>query len=265
MGKLHAALKKADQKRPRAPAPPAASAHAPASTSISVDGETAMSSTGPVYIPASLRGDVDPRLVVLSEPVSPIAEAYRAARESLRAVAKERSWKAFAVTSAASGEGRTISVANLACALSEDPDLKVVVVDADLRSPALHTLLGVDNQRGLSDYLSGGTLLEMALQRSRLTNLWVLPAGHAPANPAELITGNRAEDLGARLRRDYDLILFDTPSLAAATDAVSLGGRMDGTLLVVRMGRTPRDEVKAAADLLAKSGIEVAGTLLTAA
>ncbi|MCG3133162.1 MAG: putative tyrosine-protein kinase YveL [Planctomycetes bacterium] len=167
------------------------------------------------------------------------------------------------VTSSVPGEGKSVTAANLACVLAEDPDKKVILIDADMRKPTAHRLFGVDNHRGLSDYLSGGSMLEMALQRSRLPNLWVLPAGHSPANPTELLSGKRMEDLVARLRRDYNWVVVDTPPVIATTDAAVLSPRVDGTVLVVRMERTQRDVSKHAVELLRKSRANVVGTVLT--
>jgi capsular exopolysaccharide synthesis family protein len=147
--------------------------------------------------------------------------------------------------------------------LAEESGRRVVVVDAHLREPSLHALLGVDNQRGLADYLGGGTMLEMVLQRSRLVNLWILPAGRVPTNPAELLGGKRMDDLLARLRRDYDYIVIDTPSVVSTADASVLASRGDGVVLVVRMQRTPREVARHAVELLRKVQANLVGTVLT--
>lgn len=291
MGKLHDALRKAEADRSRstsavavapAPAPPARPEPPKATPRESTAGSGAASSGTatppvavaapepvaapapvPIYIPAAMRSDVDPHLVPVADPHSPLSEQYRALRTNLLALAGPAKWKVFVVTSSVPGEGKSVSSANLACTLAEQPDRKVVLVDADMRKATQHKLFAVDNQRGLSDYLAGGSMLEMSLQRSRLANLWVLPAGRAPANPAELLSGKRMEDLLARLRRDYDFVVIDTPPVVSTTDAAVLSPRADGTLLVIRMGVTQRDVVKHAAELLKKSRANVVGTVLT--
>lgn len=267
MGKLHDALKKADGDRPRGPsaAPAQAPDAAQRNAAAPAAGAPGTAAPGaPIYVPSAMRGDVDPHLVPVADPRGAVAEQYRELRKNLLEASAAHGWKVFLVTSAAPGEGRSVTAANLACTLAEQTDKKVVLLDADLRSPAQHTLLSVDNQRGLSDYLAGGSMLEMALQRSRLSNLWVLPAGRTPANPAELLTGKRMDDLIARLRRDYDHVVVDTPPVVTATDAAILAPRADGTLFVVRMERTQRDVVKHAMDLLKKARANVLGTVLTA-
>lgn len=293
MGKLHEALKKAEQDRSKS-AKPTASAHssgvtssatrtpAPKSQAPAADAAAAAPSgaessppagelqhvsqshvQAPIYVPASVRGDVDPHLVPVADPKSPLSEQYRSLRTNILALAQSQQWKAFVVTSSVPGEGKSVTSANLACVLAEQSDRKIVLVDADMRKPTQHKLFAVDNTRGLSDYLSGGSMLEMALQRSRLSNLWVLPAGRTPANPAELLTGKRMDDLLARLRRDYDFVVIDTPPVVATTDAAVLSPRVDGTILVIRMESTQREVTKHAAELLRKARANLCGTVLT--
>lgn len=286
MGKLHDALRKAENERQRTaaktpvrvarPAPVSAVADAGsedgpapdqqgvvAAVQAPVAAGTAQKIVAANFAGALYRGEADAHLIPLCEPHSPIAEQYRSFRTNLLATAQVHGLKVFVLTSSVPGEGKSVSSANLACVLAEDPEKKVVLIDGDLRKPTIHRLLGVDNHRGLSDYLAGGSMLEMALQRSRLPNLWVLPAGHAPANPTELLAGKRMEDLIARLRRDYDWVVIDTPPVVAATDASVLSPRADGTVLVVRMGSTQQDVVRHAVELLRKGRGNVVGTLLT--
>jgi len=240
MGKLHDALKKAE---PGAARSAAAARAAPARTQSQLGGAPAAAATAdvPVYVPSALRGDVEPHLVAVSEPRSHVAAQFRAVRDRVLDLAGENGWKAFVVTGGTFGDGVSVTTANLACSLAERTDLKVVVLDADLHAPRQHRLFSVDNQRGVSDYLAGGTMLEMALQRSQLPNLWILPAGRTPAQPAELLASRRMDDLVARLRRDFDIVLIDAPAADSAADAALIAPRADATLLVVRMEHTRRD------------------------
>jgi capsular exopolysaccharide synthesis family protein len=267
MGKLHEALRKAGDKPGAAAAAPTASAPtaapADAAGGAIAGAAAAQKAVAASYAGALYRGESDPHLVPLAQPHSPLSEQYRTLRTNLLAQASVHNMKVFVVTSSLPGEGKSISSSNLACVLAEDPEKKVVLIDADMRKPTLHRLFGIDNHRGLSDYLAGGSMLEMALQRSRLPNLWVLPAGHVPQNPTELLAGKRMEDLLTRLRRDYDWIVVDTPPVVSTTDAAILSPRADGTLLVVRMERTQRDVVKHAVELLRKGRGNVVGTILT--
>lgn len=230
---------------------------APATGAISATG-TALSMN------ESMRqGEVDPHLIVLTDPRSHLSEQYRTLRTNILAASPDAPIKAMVVTSAVPGEGKTVTSVNLACAMAEESDRKVCIVDADLRKPRLHKVMSLDNQRGLSDYLSGGTMLEMVIQRCRLPNLWSITAGSVPPNPAELLGGKRMEDLLTRLRRDYDFVIFDTPPVVSTTDPGVLSPRVDGTVLVVRMEETPRDVSKHAVELLGKARANLVGLILT--
>src|SRR5882724_746039 len=203
MGKIQEALRKAEETR--------AQHLETGKAAEAVSGGLGAGTATSFALSAALRaGEVDPHLVALTEPRSPHADQYRALRDGLLAAQSAQPVKVFVITSAVAHEGRTVTALNLACTLAEDTTKRVVVVDADLRKPALHKLLGIDNQRGLADYLAGGTMLEMVIQRSRLQNLWAMPSGRVPPNPAELLGGKRMDDVLARLRRDYDYVVIDT-------------------------------------------------------
>jgi len=256
MGKIQEALRKAEESR-------AQHAETGKAADAVSGGHGAGTATSFALSAAVRSGEVDPHLVALTEPRSVHADQYRALRDGLLANSAAKAPKVFVVASAAPREGRTVTALNLACTLAEDTTKRVVVVDADLRKPALHKLLGIDNQRGLADYLAGGTMLEMVIQRSRLANLWAMPSGRVPPNPAELLGGKRMDDVLARLRRDYDYVVIDTPPVTSSGDAAAVAPRGDATLLVVRMDRTPREAARHAIELLKKAKVAVAGTVLT--
>ncbi len=254
MGKIHEALRKATG--------PARGRGVPDRSDRGA-GDAEMARVAARFGSTSGSRDLNPNLVTLAGPHSPIAEQYRTLKTNVLAASNDSPVKIVVVTSGVPGEGKGVTSVNLACVLAEDADKQVVIVDADLRKPDVQNLLGLDNQRGLSDYLAGGTMLEMVLQRSRLPNLWALPSGQVPPNPAELLAGKRMDDLLARLRRDYDYVVIDTPPVISTSDAGVLAPRVDGTLLVVRMGETPRQVARQAAELLAKARANVLGTVLT--
>jgi capsular exopolysaccharide synthesis family protein len=209
------------------------------------------------------RADIDSRVVMMAAPESARADQFRGLREQLIAGTLAQGSKVLAVTSAVSNEGKSVTAANLACALAEDTDKQIVLVDTDFVSPTQHSLMIVDNDRGLSDYLQGGTMLELVLQRSRLPNLWVLPSGSTPTDPGELLGGARMDDLMGRLRRDYDLVVLDCPSILGRSETAVITPRADGTLVVVRMESTPRDRSLTAMAHLKQSQTNIIGTVLT--
>ena len=258
MGRIQEALKKAEESRARNATGAAGSGRDGAAAALGTGSATSFA------LSAALRdSEVDPHVIALLDPQSPIAEEYRTLRANLQSLSSQEPLKVFVVTSAVPNEGKSLTCMNLACILAEDTAKRVVVVDADLRRPTVHKLLGIDNQRGIADYLGGGTMLEMVIQRSRVANLWALPSGRVPPNPAELLGSKRMDDLMARLRRDYDYVVIDAPPVVSTTDAGCVAPRADGTILVVRMERTPKEVSRHAVELLKQVKATVVGTVLT--
>jgi len=252
MGKMHDALMKAQHARPHD------AADVPAQDgAATADRPTAAAMAG------AFRSDLDPHLVNLTDPDGFHSNQYRILARNLRSVGETRAAAVVVMTSAVPGEGKSLSAVNLACALAENPQSKVALVDADLMDPSIHHLLGLDNHRGVSDYLAGGTMLELVVQRCRLPNLWVLPAGHVPPDSTELLGGKRMDDLLVRLRRDYDHVIFDAPAVSTSPDAGVLGARCDGAVMVVRMYSTTQDAAKSAIARLQETDTVVLGLVLT--
>jgi len=264
MGKMHDALKKAGHDRRSQKAAVSTAAERVAKDATPRRPNPATESAAPAQLRNAFQGgDIDPHLVALLDPHSPHAEQYRTLRTNVLASRPDDPVKSVVVTSAVPGEGKSVSSSNFALSMAEDTDRKVVLIDADMRKPTIHKLFGIDNTHGLSDYLSGGVMLEMVLQRCRLPNLWIMPAGRIPPNPAELLGGKRMEDLIDRLRRDYDFTVIDTPPVVSTTDPGVVSPRVDGTLLVVRMESTPREVAKHAVELLKKARAKLLGLVLT--
>ena len=207
---------------------------------------------------------IDPHVVVYHEPKSILAEQYRSLRTHLLALERQRSGsRALVVTSAMKGDGKSLTVANLAVCLAEAPRLRVCVVDADLRAPRIHELFGLGSGPGLTEVLGDEARFDDVLLETHVPDLAVIRAGREPRNPTELLSSDRVLDLVATLKTDFTHILFDTPPVNPYSDAAVLGARLDGALLVIRMGRTPRDQVERAKTLLERSGVRLLGAFLT--
>lgn len=242
MGKMFEALKKAEKER----------------TKI-------LARAGEDSGPAAGDGEIDPHIVAWYDRMSPVTEQFRMLKAAIRGLHPDAPPKTIAVTSAEAGAGKSVTALNLALAFADDKESRVAVVDANFRNPSLHRLFGLDNQRGLSDYLNGSVMLEVVLQRSRLPNLSLLPAGRLPGNPVELLSGKKMDDLLARLGRDFGIILIDLPATSAGTDAAAVAARADGALLVVRYGKTGCSEAAAGAELLRRSRVKLLGAVLAGA
>jgi capsular exopolysaccharide synthesis family protein len=166
------------------------------------------------------------------------------------------------IASAVPGEGKTLTAANLALTLSESYRRNVLLIDADLRRPTLHTVFRVDNTDGLSEGLT--SVDERRLPVRQVSNgLAVLPAGQPNSDPMAGLTSNRMRRLLEEAREVFDWIIVDTPPLILLPDANLLGAMVDAAVFVVRAGSTPYDLVKRAVDSIGRA--RIIGTVLNGA
>ena len=199
-------------------------------------------------------------LVVASAHQGPASEAYRVLRTNLQFSTFDA--RALLITSAGPGEGKSTTVANLAVAIAQT-GLKVIVVDSDLRRPALHRFFGLSNAAGLTSALvSPATDVNLFLQQTELKDLWVMASGPIPPNPSELLSSSRMDAAIEALKRNADIVLFDSPPALAVADAAVLAGKLDATILVVDSGKTRAHALRRAADTLARSRTRVVGVVL---
>lgn len=206
---------------------------------------------------------IDPHLVVYHDPRSLLSEQYREFRTNLQAMLQGRGSRAIVFTSALKGEGKSVTIANVAIALAELPATRVCLIDTDFRAPRISRLFGLGDGPGLSELLLEEAPLSRVLTETKVSKLSVIRAGREPRNPSELLGSGRIKDLMAVLKTDFTHILCDTPPLNPYTDAAVLGAQLDGVILVVRMGRTPRDQVERAKLNLQRAGANLAGAFLT--
>ncbi|MGH9473409.1 MAG: polysaccharide biosynthesis tyrosine autokinase, partial [Terriglobales bacterium] len=190
---------------------------------------------------------------------SPFTEAILMLRTAVLAAAPQ-GLRTLSITSAEPQEGKSIVLANLAMALALH-GAKVLLVDADVRRPLLHRLFNAPNRRGLSDLLRQETGLEECLFHTGIKKLYLLPAGAAVANPGELI-GTMLPHLLPPVSAEFDYVLFDSPPMLGYADAVAVATSVEGTLLVARAGKTPRDAVQAALVPLQRARARVLGLVL---
>jgi len=200
-------------------------------------------------------------LIMLTDPRSPAAEAYRSLAATIQFAYADRHMQTIGVTSAAAGEGKSTTTANLAIALAEG-GRRVIVVDADLRRPGQHTLFGLDRQEGLSNVLAGDQT-QLPLLDTETPGVRVLTSGPTPANPLETLTSRRFEQVLALARGQADFVLVDTPPAGTLADAAVLAPRLEGILLVVSAGRTKRDLARRAHEQLERVNANLLGVVLT--
>jgi non-specific protein-tyrosine kinase len=202
-------------------------------------------------------------LITLSAPRSPAAEAFRTLRTNLMFSSLDRPIHTLLVTSAAAEEGKSTTLANLAVTMAQS-GRKTILVDCDLRRPRQHELFGVSDKPGLTSMILGQTK-KPPLTATGVDDLWLLPAGPLPPNPADLLGSKRMDEVIAVLKARADIVLFDAPPVAAVTDAALLASKLDGVLLVVSAGQTKREHALRAKELLEKINVRLVGTVLTSA
>ncbi|MGI9149522.1 MAG: CpsD/CapB family tyrosine-protein kinase [Chloroflexota bacterium] len=200
-------------------------------------------------------------LIMLADPHSPAAEAYRSLAATLQFAYADRQLQTVGLTSAAAGEGKSNTTANLAIALAEG-GRRVIVVDADLRRPGQHALFGLDRKDGLANVLLGDPP-QLPLQDTQMPGLRVLTSGPTPANPLEALASRRFDHVLALARAQADFVLVDTPPAGALADAAVLAPRLDGILLVVSAGRTKRELARRAREQLERVNANILGVVLT--
>ena len=191
-------------------------------------------------------GRLDPHLIAALAPTSLAAEQYRSLRARIRRAEAGRAVRTILITSPAKGDGKSLTAANLALTMSQEFQQRVLLLDADLRRPSLHTLFGLTDGPGLSDILMGASELDHALVNLPEHHLSVLPAGVPPGHPTELLGSAAMRRLLDALRGRFDKILIDMPPVAPLADTHVIAPLADGILMVVRAGVTPRPAIERA-------------------
>ena len=201
-------------------------------------------------------------LITLTDPRSPVSEAYRSLRTNLEFFSLDEPIRTLVVTSPGAEEGKSTVLANLAVVLAQGGK-RVILADCDLRRPTQHTLFGLDNTAGLTTMMVDETAQsEPPLRKTSVDGLRVLPAGPSPPNPAELLGSRRMKEAMAALLEQADMLLFDAPPVLAVTDALVLAVQVDGVLLVVKAGGTKREHVQQAKERLERVNARIVGSVL---
>lgn len=195
-----------------------------------------------------------------THPMSVRAEAYRKVRTNLTFVTEAGVPKSIIVTSSSSSEGKTSLSTNLAIACARSGQ-KVILVDADLRRPMVHTFLQVSGDKGLVNVLAGTTELSEAIHFVEEGGIHVIVSGPVPTNPSELLGSKRMLDTIRRLEADFDIVIIDTPPVLPVADALLLGVNVDGVVVVTRLGETTRDKLRRTKEGLEKVHANIFGVV----
>jgi succinoglycan biosynthesis transport protein ExoP len=201
--------------------------------------------------------------LVLGQPHSQAAEAYRGLRTSIMQSMRAAECNVLLVTSAFPEEGKTTTSINCAAAFAQQ-GLRVLLVEADLRRPKLSSQLNLTSTNGLSSLISGGTSSGLPLKMPGVSNLSIIPAGPRSGYPAELLGSQNAKALITQWRSEYDYIFIDSPPVLSVTDAAVLAPFCDGVIMVLRSGITTKKSLTRAMELFRRTQTRIVGTVLNA-
>jgi capsular exopolysaccharide synthesis family protein len=203
---------------------------------------------------------LDQHLVAALAPHSLAAEQYRSLRTRIKRAESGRSIRAIAITSPAKGDGKSLTAANLALTMAQEFQERVLLLDADMRRPSVHQLFGISDTPGLSDVLMGAAELNQVMVSLPEYHMTLLPAGVPPSHPAELLGSAAMRRILDTLRTRFDRILIDLPPVAPLADVHILSPMVDGVLMIVRAGITPKPAIEQA--LSGLDGSKVLGLVL---
>jgi len=204
---------------------------------------------------------IDQQLVTHDYSPTPIGEAYRSLRTNLMFSKDRGRITSLVLTSNEPGDGKSFTGANLSITLAQLKS-KTLLIDGDLRRGVLHNTFGIPKEPGFSNYLTEVVPLQSIIQETQIPNLSVISCGSLIPNPSELLGSHQMERFLDEVRRKFDLVVFDTPPLNAATDAVVVGTQVDAVVLVIRAGETDRNLAKTKLELFSSVPARVLGAVL---
>ena len=193
-----------------------------------------------------------------------VARAYKVLRTQVSQRMRQHGWRTLGVTSPGQGEGKTLTAINLSISLAMERNQTVLLVDANLSQPSIHSYLGIDVEQGLREHLLDGTPVQQVLVHPRIPGLVILP-GSTPLNSSsESLSSRPMLQLVQELKRRYPMrwVIFDLPPVLVSDDVLAIAPYIDATLLVVEEGKTMRPELARAAELLQTSNQNLIGTVL---
>lgn len=201
------------------------------------------------------------KLVTVSDTRSIISEQFRTIRTNITFSMPDQELKTILVTSSTPGEGKSTTAANLGVVFAQEGK-RVLIIDGDLRKPTLHHTFKIFNEIGLSDILVRKASFNEAIQETFIVGLYVMTSGPISPNPAELLSSKMMDEILRDVKRDYDIIIVDSPPLLSVSDTQILSNKCDGTLLIVNSGVVEKEVVQKATAILAQSQAKVLGVVL---
>lgn len=191
-----------------------------------------------------------------------IREAYKTARTNIAYSIIKKGCKKIAFTSSSKGEGKTVTAINVASALAQQVDTKVLVIECDLRRPQVHTAFKLSPTPGLTNFLNNECTYEDMLRDTRVNNLKAVCYGAVPPNPSELLASDAMADFIKQMEKEYDYIIFDTPPIGVVIDAMPMIKTADGVVVVVKNNSTTYPQLNKTLDTLQRAGGKTLGIII---
>ncbi|WP_439021819.1 CpsD/CapB family tyrosine-protein kinase [Bacillus thuringiensis] len=200
-------------------------------------------------------------IISYTAPRSKISEQYRSLRTNIQLSSSNHKSRTIVVTSPRYGEGKSTITVNLAVSIAQKGE-KVLVIDANLRTPTIHEMFGVENTIGLTDILNGTTHLEGVVKKTEMESLDVLTSGPVPFNPSEILSSDAMDMLIQKAMGRYDIVLFDSSPVLEVTDTSVLADKCEGVLLVIRYNRTVNEDALETKRALSFTKSRILGAIL---
>ena len=195
------------------------------------------------------------------DPKSPCAEAYRTVRTNLSFADIDNNLKTILFTSTMKNEGKSTTVSHISHTFSKLENMKILLVDLDLRNPSIHKMFGVINTYGIMDHLKNGRPFEKCIHKIE-DNFHVLTPGSIPPNPTETLSSKKIEEFFKKVREEYDYVFIDAPPVGVVSDATIISKNVDGVMYVVGANETDLSHAQVAIDNLKKADANIIGAVL---
>lgn len=200
-------------------------------------------------------------IIAYTAPRSKISEQYRSLRTNIQLSSSIYKNRTIVITSPRYGEGKSTITVNLAVSIAQKGE-KVLVIDANLRTPIIHEMFGVENTMGLTDILNGKTNLVGAVKKTGMESLDILTSGPVPFNPSEVLSSDAMDMLIQKAMERYDIILFDSSPVLEVTDTSVLADKCEGVLLVIRYNQTVNEDALETKRALSFTKSRILGAIL---
>ena len=201
-------------------------------------------------------------LIIVNDPKSLFSEAIRTLRTNLQFSLVANNANVLMITSSVPGDGKSFISSNLSAAFSM-MNIKVLIVDCDMRKGRLHKIFEVSNEKGLSNLLLDEVKnYKKYVQKTKVDNVSVIPLGIVPPNPSELLNSDKFENLIDTLRDAYDLVILDTPPIGSVSDSLVIAKYVDEAIIVTSYKQTPMEDLNETKKALEATGVKIAGIVL---